>query len=200
MIKINLANAPTAAAAPTLNASLGVSEGFVSTEETRKEGVKRLLIMLLPVAGLYAYQMQNIPQKQGELSAKTKVLNDLTVYNGKASASVAEIKKFKEDQEVIEARIAALDKISKDRRREIRVLDLIQLKIPEKAWTTQIKIVSEKVTIQGLALSNTEYNNFMQSLSRSVFLVDVLPGGVTETTVDGTTLLKFELSCLLEKQ
>ncbi len=199
MIKINLASSGVGTSAG-VSASLGISsDGFISPDEARKEALKRLVIMLIPALGLYAYQEQNVPQRQSELNAKTQMLNELTSYNAKQSASVAEIKKFKEDEALIEARIAALDKISKDRHREIRVLDLMQQVIPEKAWITQIKITPEKVTVQGLALSDFEVSSFLEALTKSVFLMDVNLVNSSETLVDGVSLKKFEISCLLEK-
>lgn len=199
MIKINLASSGVGSSA-SISASLGMSaDGFVSPEETRKEAVKRLVVMLIPALALYAYQEQNVPQKAAELSAKTQMLNELSNYNAKQSASVAEIKKFKEDEALIEARIAALDKISKDRHREIRVLDLLQQVIPEKAWLTKIQISQERVTVQGLALSDFEVSGFLEALTKSVFLMDVNLVSSSETTVDGVSLKKFEISCLLER-
>lgn len=199
MIKINLASSGAGSAA-SVSASLGISaDGFISPDEARKEAIKRLVIMLIPALALYAYQEQNVPQKHHELNAKTQMLNELTAYNAKQSASVAEIKKFKEDEALIEARIAALDKISKDRHREIRVLDLMQQVIPEKAWITQIKITPEKVTVQGLAVSDFEVSAFLEALTKSVFLMDVNLVNSSESLVDGVSLKKFEISCLLER-
>lgn len=199
MIKINLASSSVGSSA-AISSSLGISsDGFISPDEARKEALKRLVIMLIPALALYAYQEQNVPQKQSELNAKTQMMNELTAYNAKQSASVAEIKKFKEDEALIEARIAALDKISKDRYREIRVLDLLQQVIPEKAWITQIKITPEKVTVQGLALSDFEVSSFLEALTKSVFLMDVNLVNSSESLVDGVSLKKFEISCLLEK-
>ncbi|QDK36842.1 PilN domain-containing protein [Bdellovibrio sp. NC01] len=199
MIKINLASSGVGSTA-SINASLGISsDGYLSPDEVRKEALKRLIVMLIPAIGLYAYQQQNVPQKQAEFNSKQQMLAELSNYNSKQAASVAEIKKFKEDEALIEARIAALDKISKDRHREIRVLDLLQQVIPEKAWLTQIKITPEKVTVQGLAISDFEVSSFLEALTKSVFLMDVNLVSSSETSVDGVSLKKFEISCLLER-
>lgn len=199
MIKINLASSGVGTTA-SINASLGISsDGYLSPDEVRKEALKRLVVMLIPAVALYAYQEQNVPTKLAELNAKQQMLNELTTYNAKQAASVAEIKKFKEDEALIEARIAALDKISKDRHREIRVLDLLQQVIPEKAWLTQIKITPEKVSVQGLAISDFEVSSFLEALTKSVFLMDVNLVNSNETTVDGVSLKKFEISCVLER-
>jgi len=123
----------------------------------------------------------------------------LQSYNEKQAASVAEIKKFKEDEAIIEARISALDKISKDRDREIRVMDLLQGVIPEKAWLTRIQLNPEKVVIQGMAVSDYEVSQFLEALTKSVFLMDVNLVSSAEAVIDGVNLKKFEISCVLER-
>ncbi|WP_413585143.1 PilN domain-containing protein [Bdellovibrio sp. HCB274] len=200
MIKINLASSQVGT-----NAALGAQFGdgevgdVLISDETRKEAIKRLVVALIPVIGLYAYQEQHIPQLQARLSSLQANLRELEDYNAKQAASVAEIKKFKEDEAVIEARISALDKISRDRYREIRVMDLLQQVIPEKAWLTQINLNPEKMNVQGLGLSDFEVSQFLEALTKSVFLMDVNLVSSTEVTVEGMILKKFEISAVLER-
>lgn len=172
---------------------------FMAADEIRKEALKRILILLVFPVLLYLYQEQNIPGKQAELASKQQMLTELQSYNEKQAASVAEIKKFKEDEAVIEARITALDKISKDRNREVRVLDLLQTVIPEKAWLTKIQLNPDKVVIQGMAVSDFEVSQFLDALTKSVFLMDVNLVSSTEVVVEGVNLKRFEVSCVLER-
>jgi type IV pilus assembly protein PilN len=198
MIKINLASSTGTSSG--ISASLGLSGGGdLGGDETRREALKKILIILLPAVGLFAYEQQNIPGKISRLNQMNTALVEAQTFNSKAAASVAEIKKFKEDEAVIESRIAALQKISKDRHREIRVLDLLQSVIPEKAWLTKIGILPEKVTIAGMAMSDYEVSSFMESLTKSAFLMDVNLVNSTEVLQDGVTLKKFEITCLLER-
>ncbi|WP_413575626.1 PilN domain-containing protein [Bdellovibrio sp. HCB290] len=200
MIKINLASSQVGTNA-AMGAQFGDGEGgeILVSDETRKEAIKRLLVALIPVIGLYVYQEQHIPQLQAQLGSLQTTLRELEDYNSKQAASVAEIKKFKEDEAVIEARISALDKISRDRYREIRVMDLLQQVIPEKAWLTQINLNPEKMNVQGLGLSDFEVSQFLEALTKSVFLMDVNLVSSTEVTVDGMILKKFEISAVLER-
>lgn len=200
MIKINLASSTVSSSGPSLGASLsGGGEFFLTTEETRKEAFKRLVLLIMGPLALFIYEGQNVPAKHLEADSKNRVLNELQVYNSKQAASVAEIKKFKEDEALIEARIAALEKIAKDRNREIRVLDLLQSVIPEKAWLSRVQINSDRVNIQGLALSDFEVSTFLDVLTKSVFLIDVNLVSSSEINRDGAVLKNFEISCLLEK-
>lgn len=199
MIKINLASQASATAA-NLGASIGLSsDSFMAPDEIRKEAMKRLVLLMVGPLALMIYENQNIPGKLASLNQKRQVLTELQNYNAKAAASVAEIKKFKEDEALMEARISALEKISKDRQREVRVLELLQSVLPEKAWTTRVQINPERVNIQGLALSDFEVSTFLEALTRSVFLMDVNLVSSSETTQDGVTLKRFEISCVLER-
>lgn len=197
MIKINLANSTTGLAT---GMSSGYStEGFATSDQVRRDALVRLLLILAGPALLYFYEMQSLPAKQAELGSKQQMLSELQAYNEKQAASVAEIKKFKEDEALIEARIAALEKISVDRQREVRVLELLQTIIPEKAWLTRIQLEPDSVLLQGLALSDFEVSSFLDSLTRSVFLMDVNLLNSIEVIQDGIPLKKFEISCLLER-
>lgn len=201
MIKINLASSSsTAASGFGLGSNQVLSgEGFLSSQELRKEALKRLFLLLIGPAALHVYEMQNIPAKYYELDSKTSTLNELRDYNSKQASSVAEIKKFKEDEALIEARIAALEKISKDRNREIRVLDLLQMVMPEKAWLTRVQILPERVNIEGLALSDFEVSVFLEALTKSALLMDVNLVSSSEVSKEGILLKNFEISCMLEK-
>ncbi|XGC81563.1 PilN domain-containing protein [Bdellovibrio bacteriovorus] len=200
MIKINLASNAAISAGSPLSAGLGIStDTFLAPDEVRKEALKRLVIILLGPLALFVYENQNVPAKVAELNAKQQMLAELQNYNSRQAASVAEIKKFKEDEALIEARISALEKIAKDRQREIRVLDLLQTVIPEKAWLTRVQVNPDKVNVQGLALSDFEVSQFLEALTKSVFLMDVNLVSSSEITQDGVVLKKFEISCVLER-
>lgn len=195
MIKVNLASSTAGLASIP-----GVSgTDFSSPEQIRKDALIRLLFLLIGPVLLYIYEGQNLPAKQSELSSKQQMLAELQEYNSKQAASVAEIKKFKEDEALIEARIAALEKISIDRQREAKVMELLQTIIPEKAWLTRIQLNPEGINLQGLALSDFEVSTFLDSLTRSAFLMDVNLLNSSEVVQDGVSLKRFEISCLLER-
>ncbi len=196
MIKINLATSKVSSM-PLGGSGLGVE--FVDESDTRKNAMKRILIIMLGPLALFLYENQNIPGKMNELQSKSQVLAELQAYNAKQADSVAEIKKFKEDEALIESRISALEKIAKDRQREIRVLDLLQNVIPEKAWLSRLEINPDRVNIQGMAMSDFEVSTFLEALTKSVFLMDVNLVSSNEVTEDGVVLKRFEISCLLER-
>jgi len=200
MIRINLASTRTMMAATGGGAATAEGGGeVVITEQVRRDAMVKLLLILLAPMGLYLYEMQNIPTIRSELVRKQQALQELQVFNAKAENSVKEIKKFKEDEKKIQARIAVLEKLAKDRFREVKVLDLFQQVIPERVWFTRVDIKEGKVLLAGFSTSDIDISTFMDSLSKSVFLQEVVLVSSSEHIQDGMTLKKFEISCILEK-
>lgn len=197
MIKINLSSSKLAG--PAAASGFGSGESYAIPEEVRKDAFKKLVLLLVGPLALYIYENQNVPAKLQILDAKNQTLSQLQSYNEKQAASVAEIKQFKEDEALIETRISALEKIAKDRHKEIRVLDLLQTIIPEKAWLTKVEINPEKINIEGMALTDYEVSTFLDSLTKSAFLLDVNLVSSSEFSQDGVNLKKYEINCLLER-
>lgn len=198
MIRINLAHGRNIAGAGSGTAAADGAEGAVS-EETRKDAFIKLMLILLAPIGLFMYEQQNIPTIRAQLNSKQAALLELQTFNAKAENAVNEIKKFKEDEKKIQARIAVLEKIAQDRFREVKVLDLFQQVIPEKVWFTRVDIKEGQVLLAGFSTSDIDISTFMDSLSKSVFLQEVVLVSSSEHIQDGTTLKKFEISCILEK-
>lgn len=206
MIRINLLPAKGSsgtagsASAGFGSASLGGgSEGLVFTEDVKKDALVKLIILLLGPVILYIYEMNNIPGIVAQISQKQQVLDELKVFNEQSAASVAEIKKFKENEAQIESRISALEKISHDRFREVKIMDLFQAIMPERAWLTRMSINADKLEIRGLAMSDSEVSFILDSLTKSVLVIDVKLVDSSEVEQDGIVLKRFEISCSLEK-
>src|SRR4051812_10956046 len=120
MIRINLASAK-ASSGPFVGSG-GPGDGAAGNngEEVRKAALIKIVVILMFPLGLFVYEQQNIPTIRAELSGKQVHLGELETFNAQAEQSVKEIKKFKEDEKKIQARIAALEKIAKDRFREVK--------------------------------------------------------------------------------
>lgn len=196
MIRINLASARgTATSAPGL-----VFEGSSSDSgDVQKQGLLRIILIIMGPLALYAYQQTTLPDLISARAVKTGHLEEMRQYNVKMTRSVEEIKRFKDDERKIQARISYLDKLTKDRWREIKVLDLFQQVIPEKVWITKVQSGAGKMQISGMAMSDFEVSAFMEALSKSIYFVDVNLASSAETSFDGLTIKKFEIICMMEK-
>ncbi len=206
MIRINLlpakgsSGSASSASAGFGGISLGGgSEGLAYTDDVKKDALVKLVILLLGPIALYFYEANNIPGIVAQVSQKQQVLDELKVFNEQSAASVAEIKKFKENEAQIESRISALEKISHDRFREVKIMDLFQAIMPERAWLTRMSINADKLEIRGLAMSDSEVSFILDSLTKSVLVMDVKLVDSSEVEQDGIILKRFEISCSLEK-
>src|SRR5690606_20209613 len=119
--------------------------GDSSEAQIQKQGALRLAILFLGPVLLWVYQQTVIPELQTKRSQLLSEIESLREFNRGAERSVNEIKRFKEDEERIQARIAYLDGISKNRNREIKIIELIQQVIPEKSWLNRLEFNGGKV-------------------------------------------------------
>ena len=198
MIRINLAKAGRKQKSQA--AAGGGFEGFSGgVSEIQRQGALRLVIIFLFPLALYLYEFQLIPDLQSTLASKQKVLQSLTQKNEQAKGAVEEIKKFKEDQEKLQKQIDTLEGLRKERLKEVKMMDNLQKDIPEKVWLTKIDFQETKLALAGLATSDAELTQFMENLSRSVFLHDVNLVRSEEQSTDKGMLKKFDISCAVNQ-
>ncbi len=197
MIKVNLL---TRATRPVDGATSNL-ETLGDEKEIQKQGIVKLILILLPAIGLYTLEMTTIPALQSERGRLQTSLNSLKSFNAGAEAAVREIKKFKEDEERIQKRIEALQKLSKSRTNEIKILKLLADVIPEKAWLNSVNVSQNRANIVGLAVSNADVNNFAEKLKSNILVADLQLVRIAEERLDnGAPLTRFEFNCLLESR
>ena len=196
MIKINLL---TMSGVRATAGAAGEVASLTDQKEIQKQGLIKLVLILLPAIGLYIYESQSIPALTSERAHLQANLNDLKSYNSKSEASVREIKKFKTDEDRIQKRIEALQKLSKSRTSEIRILKLLADVIPEKTWLSSVNIIQNRANIVGLAVNNSDVNNFAEKLKSNILVADLQLVRIAEERIaSGPSLVRFEFNCLLE--
>lgn len=198
MIKINLKVSGIGSVSGISGSEVNISMGSEEVE-IQKQGFFRLLIILLGPLALYLWQIQNIPGIQTQLRNKQTVLEELVNKNESAKSAVEEIKKYKTDELKLKEQINTIENLRKDRMREVRILDLIQREMPEKMWLTRIEMRENKINITGFAATDSELTQFMDILSKSVFMQDVSLVRTTEKNIEGSTLKDFSIGATLKK-
>lgn len=163
--------------------------------------VLKLVMIFGAVGGLKYHETINIPKLQTELADQSQKLEELTNYNNKASAAVAEIKKLQELKALIEKQIDSLDGLSKVRVKYVRALDLIQSNLPDKMWFVGLKSNDNVLEINGISMSETEISQFLDVMGRSVYFSDVSmlsSEDLGQKDGDGKKLKRFTLNFVLE--
>lgn len=203
MIKVNLVNQK---APKKKKKDKAVSDSEFTGELSAAEGdlkrglLVRIVILLIIPVGLFLYEDSVLPDKAIRLSKMQADLDELTRKNREAAAAVDEIKKFEKDQEKLQQQTNTLISLSKDRIKEVRVLDYIQREIPAKVWLLRMDLSDGRLQISGMASTDGELTTFMETLQRSAYLKDVnLVRSDDSPLQDFGIVKKFEISCLLER-
>lgn len=198
MIKVNLLQGGALANAGLMGMSAdGVD--ILSAEETRKEALKRIFVILIFPAGLYFYEQQTLPGLQAQFNQTQAELNTLQAENAKNQETVDQIKKIQESQLVIEQRLDLVRRIDSEKGKEIRVLDLFQNVIPETVWFKDLEYRDGVFTVRGNALSDSDVSSFVESLSKSVHFSSVYLVSSAEEKIEDNVVKTFEVRCQTEK-
>ena len=198
MIKINL-RPDVAAAAIDSDAGADV----VDVDIQRKGLVNILIIFIIPAA-LYVYGMQVKPQKEAQIASLTSQISELSAFNDKQTAIVAEITKIKADELDVETKINAIANISKGRLAEIKVLDLLQSLMRDKMWLKSIEIDGgnkdgTSIVMEGMAQTGMDVSMFLEDLNKNTLFSKIDLDVSTITPYEGQNFSKFTISGFLEK-
>lgn len=195
MIKINLLDGYFAPTATDFDQSI-----MMDPADVNREFLKRIAILpLIPIA-LYLWESLSRPDLESQLAIQNTKLAELQAFNSKAENAVKEITKFRDDETKIQKRIAFIEKISRDRLKEIQVFDMIQTIIPERVWLTKLEIVADKVSITGLSVTDGDQSNFLEALSRSIYVSEPQLMNSTEYKLGTDSLKKFTIGASLERE
>lgn len=198
MIRINLL-ASSALGGAGSTAGMTGNDMSVEANEIQRQGMMRLIVILLFPAALYAYEFINIPDLNARLHSKQNVLSDLQAKNEHAKTAVEEIQKFNEEKGRLQKQIDALDSLRRDRQKEVKILDAIQKDIPEKVWLTRVELKENTMLLDGMATADQELTSFMETLSKSVFYKSVNLIRSQEQQSDKGVLKSFEVSCDIDR-
>ena len=199
MIRINLLQKRTAgAASATGGGAAAIDMGGGSTTDIQRKGGLHLIVLMLVPGALYALENQKIPELRSVLSSRASLLSSLEQKNSQVSASVAEIKKYKEDQAQLQRQIDTLEGLRRDRLREVRVMDSLQRSVPEKVWFNKIEVKESNLNISGYASSDLDLTIFLETISKSIFLKDVNLVRSNDFASTSGVLKKFDISASLD--
>lgn len=189
MIKINLANT-----------IVGKSEGVpvkVSSGTIKDVAVKVILI-LIPVVGIYFYEQNEIQAKTQKL-ARVKAEHEQLVLELKKVGSLDDIVKQKNELNAdLNKKFAIMEKIFGLRSQKIKTLTVLQRHIPATAWLKKISFSEKAVSVMGYSSEVESAQSYISLLSQEKAIFEKLTGqDVTEekanTSMKGFYRFEFSL-------
>jgi Tfp pilus assembly protein PilN len=105
-----------------------------------------------------------------------------------------EIVRLKESKNIIQGKIVALEQISVDRAKWVRLMEVLCQRLPDFTWIRSCEERDESLIIDGVTFSFPEVANFMSRLSESAYIKSVDLSGIEEK---GEKTFSFTITCRL---
>ena len=174
------------------------STNFGFSESSRLGIGLKVLFIVVPILLTYSYRQFLITRAQNKhaslMQEKAEVEKKLRSFD----ASLKDIEKFEEEKRKLNAQLDVIKSLSKERLKNVKSLDALQGLIPSSAWLNSLKIIGDKVDLEGFAVNDIVVSDFMQQLSSSIYFSHVVLADSTEAaTVEGS-VKKFHIKCSLE--
>lgn len=158
-----------------------------------REVVYPLIIMVLTCLGLMFWSI-NIENTKGICENEIKVLEQQIAINRPIHE---EIKKLRSDQLLIGEKIRALERISVNREKWVRLMEELSNRLPEYTWLISIKEENSTppvIHIEGRTYSFPEVANYMSQLKESEYVNSVDLSRI-EQIDSQSRLFSFHVSC-----
>ncbi len=130
-------------------------------------------------------KISSLQTKQANLQAEKK----------KYSTVVAKIKKLKEKQDLLQAKLTAIEKLKANSHLSVRVLaELANLTPSNRMWLKSLKMANGSVSLAGVALDNATIAQYMERIKKSPFFSNAELQSSSMTKVADQKLKAFTLS------
>ncbi len=173
MIRINLLHSYVEGAK-----DVGGGESFSDDEDNRKIGTemaKRIAVLLIGPIGLIIYEGQIIPVLQAKLAEATTKYAELKQFNDSKQGLTQEIKKYETEQARFNAQMDFINKIDNDKVNEYRLFEHLKSSTPDNVWVTKLDLVENLLTIAAESDDPKDIATFIQRLSNSDFITNLVP-------------------------
>lgn len=215
MIRVNLLRDKTETAATSAVGDLGTrtyQEILSSKSGVKKRPLEflsntelnpaiKLLIMVVPVALFYFYEMQERNSAQAKVSHIMAEVNQTKTIRDEKKVLVDAINVFKAEYD---ARMPILNEfklISKEKLHGIKILDQLQDLIPPQTWVTDVTLDRSQIDIAGIATSDKELTAFQKNFEDSIYFENILIYGSIESKAEnGDTIHNFKMKANFSKE
>jgi len=167
-------------------------------ESDRLQIAVKLLLILVPVLLTFTYRQFLINRAD---SKHTSLLQEKKTSDEKLrsfDASLKDIERFEEEKQKLNAQLKVIKTLSKERLKSVKSLDALQSLIPSSAWLDSLKIIGDKVDLEGFAVNDVVVSEFMGQLASSIYFSHVILADSTEASTIEGSVKKFHIKCNME--
>lgn len=156
------------------------------------------VILILAVVGSYLPHMFFLQYKDyvvAQHEARKKELEEKVALIGREISKLQpfqkELESYEQQKKLVKDRLETIRTLLAARGTPVNVLDAIGQSLPQRAWINSLEIDAKQarpvVNLSGQALSNDDISDYVDKLSESVYLQDVVLEGVNTTKGLGTS-------------
>lgn len=159
----------------------------------QREVVYPLILMFIVCIGLVLWSI-NIQNSISICQNEIKLLEQQIVQNKPINE---EIKKLRSDQQRIQEKIRALERISVNREKWVRLMEELSMRLPEYTWLVSIKEENGAIPVihlEGRTYSFPEVANYMSKLKESEYILSVELSRIEQIDPE-KRLFSFSVSC-----
>lgn len=198
MIKINLLKNRSIASGGDTTYAITVDQGGGS--EAQKEALIKIMLMAVFSVILVFIENSNISDLKKEQFVYTSQLQEIQGKIAKLKEEAGKLAEFEKESKELEDKMKIMKALSKTRLKELKALDFLQTIMPERVWLSSLDYSNEKFSLKGLALTDDDLTDLIQSLDKSSFFTDVVLLQAREQTSKDGTLKVFEMTTTIEGQ
>jgi type IV pilus assembly protein PilN len=178
MIRINLL--PTKKTRKPMTLQLGVRSNFLL-------GLGVIIAVLL-LEGLTYYWLDSSIRNLE--SQKLTAERELVVLKKK----VQEVENYEKDKKTFEDRIEIIQKLKKNQRGPVKILDQVSHELPEGVWLTNLSQAGQNISLDGIATTNESLVRYVNNLKRTRLFTDVQLIESRQATEGNIPVYKFQMT------
>jgi Tfp pilus assembly protein PilN len=152
-----------------------------------------LIFMVLAAgAGFYTIHLND---KQARLTEEIEAIEKEIEANRSVQA---EINKLRQEKQVTEQKIRALERISVDREKWVRLLEILSGNLPAYSWldrVTEDKGPPERLLVEARTYSFPEVAHYMSKLEEAGYIKSVELTGIVQIDFQGRNAYDFKIAC-----
>jgi len=150
------------------------------------------LVALAAGAGFYTVYLT---EKQARLTEEIATIEKEIAANKHVQE---EINKLRQEKQVTDQKIRALERISVDREKWVRLLEVFSGSLPTYAWLISIRDERgppEKVHVEARTYSFPEVAHYMSKLEEAEYIKSVTLSGIEQVQGHDRKVYKFNITC-----
>lgn len=141
------------------------------------QAAKRFVLVILGPLVLYVYELQSLPVLEQREKTLLAEVAETAAFNQSKSGLAAEIKKYEDELNKINAQMAFVNKIARDKINELKLFQHLQYATPENVWVNRMQFKDNILTMTIESDIPAELDKFSKLLTNSGFLSNVTPIG-----------------------